>query len=124
MSVATKSSLTVRLYVYDVLSLPEYHHAIIWILPRNPKVWAEDFTLAKDPNSKSPNGLQVQMVDSYDCGVRKGGAVLSPTMAVILSVCKLCTLICLCNPPCCNGGWEVVLDRSGSAVARPDNAIR
>lgn len=50
------------------------------------KVWAENFTLAKNPNSKSPNGLQVQMVDSNDCRERKGGAMLSPTMAVILSV--------------------------------------
>lgn len=30
------------------------------------KVWAENFTLVRDPNSKSPNGLQVQMAVSYD----------------------------------------------------------
>lgn len=40
------------------------------------KVWAENFTLAKDPNSKSPNGLRVQMADSDDCSTRKGGAEL------------------------------------------------
>lgn len=69
-----------------MLSLPEYYHGIFSILPRNLKVWAEDFTLVNDPNSKSPNGFQIQMVDSDDCSERKGGAMLSPTMAVILSV--------------------------------------
>lgn len=72
-------------------SPPEYRHAIIRILPneskkkKKKKVWAENFTLAKDPNSKSPNGLRVQMADSNDCSTRKGGAELSRTMAVILS---------------------------------------
>lgn len=58
------------------------------------KVWPEHFKLVQHPNSKSPNGLQVQMVDSHGCGERKGGATLTPTMAVILSICKLCTLAC------------------------------
>ena len=70
------------------------------------KVWAENFTLAKDPNSKSPNGLRVQMADSDDCSTRKGGAELSRTMAVILSACELRALICLRNSPCRMRGWE------------------
>lgn len=74
------------------------------------KVWAEHFTLVKHPNSKSPNGLQVQMVDSHDCSARKGGATLSPAMAVILSVCKLCTLICLRKSPCCTGEGKEAVD--------------
>lgn len=104
--------------------LSEYHNCIFWIHPRKQKVWAENFTLVKNPNSKSPNGLQVQM-DSDDCSERKVGAMLSPTMAVILSVCKLCILICLCNSPCCMGAWRAavspVLESSSPAVAWQEN---
>lgn len=83
-----------------MLSVPDYYHSVFWILPRKEKVWAENFTLVKHPNSKSPNGLHVQMVDSDDCSERKGGATLSPTMSDILSVYELCALICLCKSPC------------------------
>lgn len=51
--------------------------------------------------------------------------MLSPTMAVMLPVCKLCALICLCNSPCCmstgRAAVGLVLESAGPAVAKPEN---
>lgn len=114
-----------KVLVCNVLLLSEYHHGIFWILPRTQKVWADNFTLVRNPNSKSPNGLQVQMVDGNDFSERKGGAMLSPTMAVMLPVCKLCALICLYNSPCCTNTGRaavgLVLESTGPAAVRPGN---
>lgn len=75
----------VRLLVDGV---SEYHHGIIrnGFFQEFQKVWAENFTLARDPNSKSPNGLQVQMADSYDRG-REEGRRRSVSRCECYSVC-------------------------------------